>query len=86
MASHTMTPPCFLTWQANDLVGNLSCSAFGYGHLLLGYSNVKFQYFTIEKAQNTFMASPIHFLLILLFKFFEHDMIGNFNGTVSNMK
>ena len=44
-----------------------------------------FSIFTIEPAQSTFMASPIHFLLILLFRFFEHDMIGNFNGTVSNM-
>ena len=32
------------------------------------------------------MASTIHFLLILLVGFFERDMIGNFNGTVSNMK
>ena len=30
-----------------------------------------------------FMASKIHFLLILLVKFFERDII---NGTVSNMK
>ena len=32
------------------------------------------------------MASTIHFLLILLVRFFELDMIGNFNGTVSNIK
>ena len=32
------------------------------------------------------MASLIHFPLILLFRFFEHDIIGNFNGAVSNMK
>ena len=32
------------------------------------------------------MVSLMHFLLILLVRFFEHDMIGNFNGTVSNIK
>ena len=33
-----------------------------------------------------FMASQIHFPLILLVRFFGHDIIVNFNGTVSNMK
>ena len=32
------------------------------------------------------MASLIYFLLILLVRFFERDMIDNFNGTISNMK
>ena len=32
------------------------------------------------------MASQIHFLLMLLVRFFEHDMIGNFNGTTSIVK
>ena len=32
------------------------------------------------------MASPIHFRLILPIKFFECDMIGNFSGTISNIK
>ena len=30
-----------------------------------------------------FMASPIHFLLVLFVKFFKHDVIGNFDGTLS---
>ena len=33
----------------------------------------------------TIIGSPIHFLLVLIVKFFERDMIGKFNGTVSNM-
>ena len=45
-------------------------------------SSMQMQSFIIEH----FMASPIQFLLSSLVKFSEHDMIGNFNGTVSNMK
>ena len=65
--------PCFLTLQANDLNGHLK-----YGHLLFVYTDAKFQYkiFTIK----FFMVSIIQFL-VLLVKLFEHDMIGNFNGT-----
>ena len=43
-----------------------------------------FSIFTIEPAESTFMAS-LYFSTDLLFRFFEHDMIGNFNGTISNM-
>ena len=68
MASHTMTPLCFLTWQVNDLDGNLLLSAFGYGHLLLGYSDVKFQYFTSETAQNTFYGFPDTFSIDFTFQ------------------
>ena len=31
------------------------------------------------------MASVTHFLLILLVRFFECNMIGNFNGTINSM-
>ena len=32
------------------------------------------------------MVSLVNFPLIFFFGFFEHDMIGNFNGTIFNMK
>jgi len=46
--------------------------------------NQNFNAFSIEMAQCIYGFS-IHFLLILLFKLLECDMIGDFNGTVSNM-
>ena len=35
---------------------------------------------------STFMASLVHSPLIFFSGLFEHDMIGNFNGTIFNMK
>ena len=77
--------PCFLTWQANDLDGTSLDQLLDMTIPCLATQIQSFSIFTIEPAQGTCMASPIHFLLILLFRFSERDMISNFNGTVSNM-
>ena len=41
---------------------------------------------TIIKTIEYFYGFPIHFLFVLFVRFFKHEMAGNFNGTISNMK